>query len=248
MADSERIDVVKQRISDAVARLRSEYRRALGSTEDNTMSWFGTPFFVDQIRYLIVPAAQVGNRWERRGGKALLLNRPVPIVDIYIGAGRSFIVHDFMEIMRALAEDGEQPFMDESSLGHFLSLMVVEPDFNPLAEVTTMLAVAHALAQGRENDNIFRLIPPTVTTEVDFTTIPGFDPNQHARLSAEDIAQRELELVKTIKPDLLQEIDRLLVEHDRAEVIRMLRDELRDYVRSHVFARLAREAEATTPA
>ena len=240
-----KIDEMRDRIAKMLAHLRDEYRRAIQPSEDNTLSWFDLQFFVDQVRHLIVPAEQVAERWERREGKALILNHPIPVLDIYVGRGRSFVIHDFVEIMQAMAEDGERPFMSESSLGHFLSLMVVEPHFNPLAEITTMLAAAHALAEGgRENDNIFRLIPPTVTTEVDVATIPGFDLNDQARLSAEEIAQREIELVKTIKPNLLEEIDTLLLQHERAEVVRILQEALREYVRAHLFARLMAPPDA----
>lgn len=233
------VEKIAVRIASTLARLRSEYQRTVHAHEDNVLSWFGMTFFVDQIRHLIVPAEQVGGRWERRNGKALIVNYPIPVTGIYVGRGRSFTVHDFRQIMEAMAEGGERPFMDESSLGHFLSLMVVEPHFNPLAEITTMLAVAHALAEGREDDNIFDLVPPTITTEVDIASIPDFDPDQHARASAEEIAQREIALVKSIKPDYLAEIDTLLERHDRAEVIRVLKEELRDYVRTHLFGCLA---------
>ncbi|WP_428261547.1 hypothetical protein [Haliangium sp.] len=233
-----RVEEIKTKVKSILTRLRSEYERAVNAAEDNALIWFEMSFFVDQVRHLIVPAAQVGGRWERRSGKALIANRPIPVVEIYVGRGRSFTVHNFLEIMKAMAEDGERPFMDESSLGHFLSLMVVEPHFNPLAEITTLLAVAHALAEGREGDNVFDLIPPTVTTEVDTAAIPGFDLGQHARSSADEIAQREIALIKTIKPDFLTEIDALLEQHDRTEVIRILRDELHDYVRTHLFGRL----------
>ena len=213
----------------ALTKLQPVYNNALQPGHDHIFSWLGVEFFVDQIRRIILPVSSLDQQWQTDDhGRIYATNQP--ILFMFRPDSRELSIAYFQRILAALLQEQDKPNLMQHRIGYFLTLMVAEVHYNPLALTTTLLALSKAIEQKQHKANIFDLIPDLV---LDIVINDLSETEQHDY--KKEVMVQQIELMKEVRPNIVAEIDELLQENSMEETLYIIQTQNLTYLSSHVF-------------
>ena len=216
-------------ILDSLDQLQIMYAEAHEPGHDNTFSWLGVDFFVDQMRHIIMPLAPLDGEWQTNdAGMIFAINKPLLFLNQ--PDSRDLSVTYFQRILADMLQTPQKTNLLAHRLGYFLTLMVAEVTYNPLALITTFLTVLKAIEQQQTKENIFDLLPGLL---IDAATANLSEEDLHAYKQA-NLAQ-QIKLMQAFRPNIVAEIDELLSIYDMETTINILKTRLLAYLQTRVF-------------
>ncbi len=143
---------------------------------------------------------------------------------------RDLPVTYFQRILAEMLHAPQQTNLVAHRLGYFLTLMVAEVTYNPLALITTFLTVLKAIEQQQTQENVFDLLPGLL---IDAATANLSEEDLHAYKQA-NLAQ-QIKLMQEFRPAIVAEIDELLSRYDMETTIDIIKTRLLAYLQTRVF-------------
>jgi hypothetical protein len=216
-------------ILDSLDQLQKTYAEAHEAGHDNIFTWLGVDFFVDQMRHIIMPLAPLDGQWQTNdAGMIFATNQPMLFINQ--PDSRDLPVTYFQRILAEMVQASQNRNLIGHRLGYFLTLMVAEARFNPLALPTTFLAVLKAIEQQQTKENIFDLLPGLL---IDAATANLSEKELHAYKQS-NMAQ-QIRLMQEFRPTIVAEIDELLSTYSMEITIDMIKNRLIAYLQTRIF-------------
>ncbi|MDQ4033975.1 MAG: hypothetical protein M3332_17725 [Actinomycetota bacterium] len=246
----------EEAICEALRAVRREFAEALDATSQsgNALTVLATDLRVDQLRS-IVSSAGGPVYWAQRDGRRYISTATAVgqiFLGFIVGNKRFMVADDFVENLVDLCLEQPRRFAMEMDIANFINLTVVEAYHHPEHELTIWVTLAHKLATGRGEDDLFRDLPGLMT-EYDIlyremppdalyaeNLLPGARP-----ASAESMPRYQARLLASVLPALTEQVSALATNEERAALFAAHEPELREYVRAHVFPRVAAASDAS---
>lgn len=216
-------------ILQSLNQLQAHYIEAHQPGHDNTFSWLGIDFFVDQMRHIIMPLAPLEGEWQTNdAGMIFAINKPLLFLNQ--PDSRDLSVTYFQRVLAEMLQAPQKTNLLAHRLGYFLTLMVAEVTYNPLALTTTFLTVLKAIEQQQTEANIFDLLPNLL---IDAATANLSEEALHAYKQA-NLAQ-QIKLMQEFRPTIVSEMDELLSENSMETTIDIIKKRLLAYLQTRIF-------------
>jgi hypothetical protein len=223
------MNATQNKILNSLDQLQKIYIDTHQAGHDNLFSWLGIDFFVDQVRHIILPLAPLAGEWQiNEDGRIFATNKP--LLFMFEPDSRHLPVTYFQRILADLVQNPPKTKLVPHRLGYFLTLMVAEAHYNPLALTTTFLAVAQAIEQKQLNENIFDLVPNLL---IDIATANISEEESQAYKQAN--MARQIALMQEVNPDIVTEIDALLRENSMETTIDIIKNQMIAYLQTKIF-------------
>jgi hypothetical protein len=220
---------IRRRILQSIEDSRRDYWRALHSVEDHCFDWRGVRFFVDQSRPAIATEMQVSGQWAYQNGRTAVGNQG--IMRPYTGSSRYLDARRFVSILVEMLTEYPLTVLPETPLCLFFNVMAAESLGNPVKEMVVWLGAARALAQGRDSENLCRLVPwepgPGVVPE-------GAEMPDVSSPLSRHITDDEIASLRRQQPSLLEAAVMSGGDQDVVDT----GDALKAYIDRYVFARV----------
>ena len=216
-------------ILDSLDQLQKIYIEVHEPGHDNTFSWLGVDFFVDQMRHIIMPLALLDGQWQTNdAGMIFATNQPMLFINQ--PDSRDLPVAYFQRILAEMLQASQNKNLIGHRLGYFLTLLVAEARFNPLALTTTFLAVLKAIEQQQTKENIFDLLPGLL---IDAATANLSEEELHAYKQT-NMAQ-QIRLMQEFRPTIVAEMDELLFTYSMEATINIIKNRLLADMQTRIF-------------
>jgi hypothetical protein len=216
-------------ILDLLNQLQAQYIEAHHPGHDNTFSWLGIDFFVDQMRHIIMPLAPLEGEWQTNdAGMIFAINKPLLFLNQ--PDSRDLPVTYFQRILAEMLQEPQKTKLVPHRLGYFLTLMVAEVTYNPLALTTTFLTVLKAIEQQQTQENIFDLLPGLL---IDAATANLSEEDLHAYKQTN--MTQQITLMQEVRPNIVAEMDALLRDNSMETTIDIIKNRLLTDLQTKIF-------------
>jgi hypothetical protein len=241
-------DLVENVVRAAVARVRNDYRATLASQGSPEFIAFGMAVCVDRVRKLIVPAemkhAAIWNEKEASISNQSMIARVN--LAAFVGRQRHLWGTTVVGIIGDVARGDGHVLRSETEACLFLDLVVVEPYQTSEIELPIWAALAQLFAADRLFENIFPSMPPLASDyDILHEQIPA-DARERkdlipgsSRGHAGSLGTFQVGLLTAIRPDVAGAVQAASTEEERRALFNSQQGFLRDYVRTHLFGRVA---------
>lgn len=219
----------QNKILDSLNQIQQTYIKAHQPGQSNTFFWLGVEFFVDQMRHIIMPLAPLDGEWQTNDADMIFATNKA-LLFMFEPDSRHLPVSYFQRILGEMLQAPQKTNLVPHRLGYFLTLMVAEVTYNPLALTTTFLTVLKAIEQKQTEENIFDLLPRLL---IDAATANLSEEDLHAYKQA-NMAQ-QIELMQEFKPTIVAEMDELLSTYSMEETINIINNRLLAYLQTRIF-------------
>lgn len=219
----------QNKLLDSLDQLQQTYVKAHQPDQNNTFSWLGIDFFVDQMRHIIMPLAPLEGEWQTNDeGSIFATNKP--LLFMFEPDSRHLPVSYFQRILTDMVQNPPKTKLIPHRLGYFLTLMVAETHYNPLILTTTFLALAQAIEQKKLNENIFDLLPNLLID----AAVANLSEEEMQAYKQANMAQ-QIALMQTVNPDIVAEMDALLRDNSMETTIDLIKNQMLAYLQTRIF-------------
>jgi len=167
-----RLRSYRQRVGALIDAAQEAFLRAM-SSDSNILSWYGETFWVDRVRWLVVPMLDVGTasightlQDDGEGGE---VNETLAV---YGGSSRMNWSHEITRVLGAMLAGTTERHMWAMTGAHLLNLAVVQPLVNPPFGPLFWLALAED-APGPADNLYTDLTPMMFDMSVYPTQVPS---------------------------------------------------------------------------
>jgi hypothetical protein len=223
------MNATQNKILISLDQLQKTYEKAHEPGQDNTFSWLGVGFFVDQVRHIILPLTALEGQWQTNdSGMIFATNKP--LLFMFQPDSRHLPVSYFQRILGDMMQSSQNTNLVAHRLGYFLTLMVAEVHYNPLALATTFIAVSKAIEQKQTRENVFDLIP-NLLIDMAVTDLSAAEQQayKHANMT------QQIALIQEIRPNIAAEMELLLRENSMETTIDIIKNQMLAYLQTRMF-------------
>ena len=214
---------------DSLDQLQQTYVKAHQPDQNNTFPWRGVDFFVDQMRHIIMPLAPLDGEWQTNDAGMIFATNKAMLF-MFQPDSRHLPVSYFQRILAEMLQEPEKTNLVPHRLGYFLTLMVAEVRYNPLALTTTFLVLLKAIEQQQTKENVFDLLP-SLLIDVANANLPEEELQAYKQAN---MAQ-QIKLMQEFRPTIVAEMDELLSQYSMETTIDIIRNRLLTDLRTRIF-------------
>jgi hypothetical protein len=171
----EKLGRYRRSVGDVLVTARESFRRAMHS-DSNVLKWYDQEFWVDRVRWLVVPmldvgAATVGNTLHDDGEGGDITET----LAMYGGSSRMNWSHELLRLLGTMLAGTTERRIWSMTGAHLINLAVVQPLVNPAFGPLFWLALAED-APGPA-DNLYTDLAPMM---FDMSVYPTHEPSPQA--------------------------------------------------------------------
>ena len=243
------VEQVERCVGDSLRILRAQFAQALQNKPGEAgISILGTELRVDQIREVAI-SDEGSDDWIVRNGRQFISTDTITgptILRMVIGRDRALYSDSFAQFLADLYVGHPRWPAGGFVTASFVNLAIAEPYVHPERELPIFVAVAHKLATGKVGDNLYREIPDLITSydilhdEISRNSfradalLPNASP-----VSADTLLEYQMHLLAAAFPRSRDAIAAASTDAARTALFVAYESSLRQYVRDHLFAKVA---------